>query len=228
MVEIKLGILDYSLSPSKIVCLLRNYAEHAREMADEVPIKPSFFLKPPSSLVGENGEIVIPECVEDLHHEVELAVIIGRKGRNIPKDDAMEHVKGFALMLDITARDIQSEAKKKGLPWTEAKGYDTFSPIGPTALPREDFDYRNKRIWLSVNGDMRQDGNTDQMVFTPEHLISAISSVMTLEEDDIIMTGTPAGVGPLEDGDVVEAGIEGLCRMKIGVVSEERFHRYQM
>jgi 2-keto-4-pentenoate hydratase/2-oxohepta-3-ene-1,7-dioic acid hydratase in catechol pathway len=124
-------------------------------------------------------------------------------------------------MLDITARDIQGEAKMKGLPWAEAKGYDTFAPIGPIAVPGEDFNPGNRRIWLSVNGVIRQDGNTDQMVFSPERLISSISRVMTLKEDDIIMTGTPAGVGPLADGDIVEAGIDGLCMMTLRVVPED-------
>jgi 2-keto-4-pentenoate hydratase/2-oxohepta-3-ene-1,7-dioic acid hydratase in catechol pathway len=130
----------------------------------------------------------------------------------------MEYVKGFGVMLDITARGIQAEAKNKGLPWSEAKGYDTFAPVGSVFASVGDFDYRSKGIWLSVNGSIRQEGNTDLMLFRPPEIISRISEVMTLEPGDLILTGTPAGVGELNSGDVVKAGVEGICECSFNVV----------
>ena len=209
-------VLD--LSPSKIICLLRNYAAHATEMKNEIPDRVRFFLKPPSSLLEEGGEIVIPEGVEVLHHEVELALLIGKGGFRISGFQALDHVKAFGLMLDITARDIQDEAKRKGLPWSEAKGYDTFAPVGRTFVNPDDYDPSNKRIWLSVNGEIRQDGNTDLMLFKPQTIISEISKVMSLEPGDLILTGTPAGVGKLVHGDIVKAGIEGIGETEFHVI----------
>lgn len=200
----------YVLHPSKIVCLLRSYAAHAKELNNAVPDRPRFFLKPPSSLLGNGGTIIIPEGVGSVHHEVELAVIIGKPGRMIPEESAADHVLGYTTMLDLTARDLQDEAKSKGLPWTEAKGFDTFAPVGPSGARSPSYDWRGKRVYLKVNGDIRQDGNTDLMIFTIERMISRISQVMTLEDGDIIMTGTPAGVGPLRYGDRIEASVEGL------------------
>jgi 2-keto-4-pentenoate hydratase/2-oxohepta-3-ene-1,7-dioic acid hydratase in catechol pathway len=199
-----------TISPSKIVCLLRNYTEHALELKNPVPTQPRFFLKPPSSLLPEGGTIIIPPTSKELHHEVELAVVIGRGGRSIPEVEAIDHVMGYLVMLDITARDIQDAAKSKGLPWAEAKGYDTFAPYLGTFVGKEGFDWRGKRIHLLVNGAVRQDGNTSDMVFSVERIVSAVSEVMTLEKGDLILTGTPSGVGPIADGDVISAGIEGI------------------
>jgi 2-keto-4-pentenoate hydratase/2-oxohepta-3-ene-1,7-dioic acid hydratase in catechol pathway len=210
------------LRPTKIVCLLRSYAAHAEELGNEVPGRPRIFLKPPSSLIPDGSNILIPEGVSKLHHEIELAMVIGRKGKDIPEGSAMEHVAFFLPMLDITARDVQDEAKSKGLPWTEAKGYDTFAPFGPEAVPASEYDWRSRRIWLRVNGVLKQDGNTDLLLFPPSRIISEISRIMTLEVDDIIMTGTPAGVGPLVEGDIVEAGIDGIEPMRFRVVKEDR------
>ncbi|MGA1849159.1 MAG: fumarylacetoacetate hydrolase family protein [Thermoplasmatota archaeon] len=209
------------LRPTKIVCLLRSYAAHARELGNEVPERPRIFLKPPSSLLPDGSVIIIPKGVTSLHHEVELAMVMGKRGKDIPADSAMEHVALFLPMLDITARDVQDEAKSRGLPWTEAKGYDTFAPFGPEAAPASEFDWRSRRIWLSVNGELRQDGNTDLLLFDPSRIIAEISRIMTLEVGDIIMTGTPAGVGPLADGDIVEAGIDGIGSMRFRVARQD-------
>lgn len=217
MVNIEISGKRYSLQPGKIICLLRNYAAHARELGHVTTKTPKFFLKPPSSLLPNGGAVIIPPGVEELHHEVELAVVISKGGGNIPKERAPEHVKGYTVMLDITARDVQRRAKRKGLPWSEAKGYDTFAPVGPIAYTPDRFDWRGKDIWLKVNGEIRQNGNTDQMVFDVETVIHHISTIMTLEEDDVIMTGTPSGVGPLKPGDVVEAGIEGMGPLRVRV-----------
>lgn len=132
----------------------------------------------------------------------------------------MDHVEIYLPMLDITARDLQDAAKSKGLPWSEAKGYDTFAPVGPEAVRSSDHDWRGKRIWLEVNGQIRQDSNTDMLLFSVERMISDISKVMTLEPGDIIMTGTPPGVGPLLPGDRIRAGIDGMEPMEFDVVRQ--------
>ena len=199
-----------TLDPSKIVCLLRNYADHAKELKNAVPTQPRFFLKPPSSLLPEGGSILIPGTSKELHHEVELALVISDECSRVRPEEAMEHVLGYLVMLDITARDIQDEAKSKGLPWAEAKGYDTFAPYCRRFARKEDIDWRGRRIHLSINGNIRQDGNTSDMIFPVETIVSSVSQVMTLEEGDIVLTGTPAGVGPLRANDIIKAGIDGI------------------
>jgi len=203
------GERTIAIRPSKIVCLLRNYAEHAKEMNNPVPDRVRFFLKPPSSLVGPGGSIVIPEEVKELHHEVELGVIVSKGGKNIPTSEAGDHILGYILMLDLTARDLQDEAKSKGLPWAQAKGFDTFAPYGQRLARWGPGEWSDRRIYLSVNGTLKQDVNTSQMVFGVERVLGSISRSMTLEEGDLILTGTPAGVGRLCPGDRIVAGIEG-------------------
>ena len=222
LLSLKLNDEDHVLRPSKIICLLRNYKAHARELGHAAPERPRFFLKPPSALLPNRGTVLIPKGVENLHHEVELAVIIAKHGRFIEMERAAEYIEAYTVMLDITARDVQAKAKSKGLPWTEAKGYDTFAPVGPRAYAADEYDWHDKRIWLSVNGEMRQDGSTALMLFGVERIIHDISLIMSLEPGDIIMTGTPAGVGPLEDGDRVEAGIEGMEDLGVKVGMSER------
>ncbi len=207
----------YELHPSKIVCLLRSYAAHAKELNNPVPERPRFFLKPPSSLLANHGTVVLPEGVGNVHHEVELAVIIGRTGSGIDEVSAGDHILGYTVMLDLTARDLQEESRSKGLPWTEAKGFDTFAPVGPLGATRARYDWKGRRVQLKVNGTLRQDGNTDMLLFTVEQMVSRISSVMTLEEGDIILTGTPAGVGPIRSGDRLEASVEGLGTLEVTV-----------
>lgn len=210
MLSLPFGDENYALQPGKIICLGRNYANHAREMKSQVPEEPIIFLKPPSSLIGPDEYIILPKKSKNVHHEVELAVIIGKGGKNIEVKDAMSHVLGYTILLDITARDLQDEAKKRGLPWTLAKGFDTFAPIGPRVMPAGEMDPHNLEIGLKVNGEIRQKGNTRDMIFRVPEIISYISQIMTLEPGDIIATGTPAGVGKIEDGDEIEAWIEGI------------------
>ena len=209
---LKLPFMDeeYEIKPSKILCLGRNYVKHAREMKSEVPKEPVIFLKPPSSLVGPDSIILLPPQSKTVHHEVELAVVIGKGGKNIGVKDATSHVLGYTILLDITARDLQAEAKKKGLPWSVAKGFDTFAPIGPRIVPAESIDPHHLEIGLKVNGEIRQKGSTEDMIFKVPEVISYISKIMTLEPGDIIATGTPEGVGEIKDGDVIEAWIEGI------------------
>ncbi|KAF9520017.1 hypothetical protein BS47DRAFT_1455801 [Hydnum rufescens UP504] len=187
----------------KIVAIGRNFAEHAKELNNAVPKEPFFFLKPTSSYLANRGCIV--------HHEVELGVVIGRPGRDIPASQSDSHVLGYALAIDMTARNIQDKVKKAGLPWSAAKGFDTFTPISSfipkSAIP----DAHNVNLWLKVNGAFRQNGNTSDMLFQIPRLIEHVSSIMALEEGDLILTGTPSGVGPILEGDKITAGISLLA-----------------
>ncbi|KAJ1903067.1 Acylpyruvase fahd1, mitochondrial [Coemansia sp. S100] len=191
----------------KIVAIGRNFSEHAKELGNAVPTAPFFFLKPTSSYVASPGKIEIPQgCV--VHHEVELGVVIGKRGRDIQAADAFEYISGYALALDLTARNLQDEAKKKGLPWSAAKGFDTFTPVGPFIPANKIPDPHNVRLWIEVAGQIRQNGVTDAMIFQIPQLIEHVSSIMTLEEGDLVLTGTPKGVGPIQPGELVVAGLE--------------------
>ena len=205
------------LEVGKIVCLLRSYAAHAAEMGNEVPEEPVYFLKPSTSIIQNGQDIFIPKESNDVHHEVELAVIIGKKGRFIPEGQAMEHVLGYSILIDVTARDIQAQAKKQGKPWSIAKGYDTFAPMSGIVAKSEIKNPHELGIWLKVNGEYRQKSNTNLMLYKISEIISAISNVMTLEPGDIIATGTPEGVSQIVPGDRVEAGIDGLGTLTVGV-----------
>jgi 2-keto-4-pentenoate hydratase/2-oxohepta-3-ene-1,7-dioic acid hydratase in catechol pathway len=216
-VKIEFGDSDFDLIPTKIVAVARNYRAHADEMKVELPDEPEFFLKPPSSLLASNGTVILPRVSGRVDHEVELAVVIRIRAKRITPKHVKEHILGYTVMVDVTARDIQTQAKQKGMPWTIAKGYDTFAPVGPRIVPVQAINEKNLGIWLKVNSQDRQRGNTGQMIFSVEHLVSYVSHIMTLEPMDIIATGTPAGVGPMQDGDMVEAGIEhiGVLHFKV-------------
>ncbi len=192
------------VTPSKIICVGRNYAAHAAEHQAEVPEVPLIFLKPPSAVIGPNDTIFLPPQSKQVEHEAELAVVIGKRGRWIASEDAFTYVVGYTIANDVTARDLQ----RRDGQWTRGKGFDTFCPLGPWI--ETDFDPADALITCRVNGEMRQMGSTRDMVFRIPQLISFISSVMTLEPGDVILTGTPAGVAPLQDGDTVEIEIEGL------------------
>ncbi|KAJ2085390.1 hypothetical protein IW138_006360 [Coemansia sp. RSA 986] len=202
-----MSIRSFTQVGRKIVAIGRNFSEHAKELGNAVPKAPFFFLKPTSSYVLSPGKIEIPRgCV--VHHEVELGVVIGKTGRGIKAADAHSHVAGYALALDLTARNLQDEAKQKGLPWSAAKGFDTFTPVGEFIPASSIPDPHNVRLWIQVAGQLRQDGMTDAMVFQIPQLIEHVSQIMTLEEGDLLLTGTPKGVGPIESGDHVVAGLE--------------------
>jgi len=193
------------VEPSKIVCVGRNCAEHARELGNELPEQPLLFLKPPSSVIGPGATIETPPGVEDLQHEAELAVVIGRRCRNVSEAEVPSVVFGFTCLNDVTARDIQRREKHL----TRAKSFDTFCPVGPW-IAEGWRDPASLAIRCRVNGELRQDGNTRDMVFSVAALVSFVSRVMTLEPGDLLATGTPAGVGPLRPGDRVEVEIEGI------------------
>ena len=200
--------------PSKIICVGRNYVEHAREHGNEVPDVPLIFLKPPTSLIGPGAAILLPPQSERVEHEGELVIVIGRGGRHIEPADAADYVLGYTIGNDVTARDLQRRDNQ----WTRAKGFDTFCPLGPWI--DTEFDPTDALLTCHVNGEMRQMGSTHDMVFQPPQLIAFISSFMTLEPGDVIMTGTPAGVGPLLPGDTVEVKIVGLGSLSNPVAAE--------
>lgn len=197
--------------PTKIVCVGRNYAAHAKELGNEVPKEPLLFFKPPSSLLGPGGTIELPPQSERVEHEAELGVVIGRTCRRVSPDQAMAAVFGYTCVGDITARDLQ----KKDGQWTRAKGFDTFCPAGPWI--ETDLDPADLRVQCSVNDSLRQDGRTRDMIFPVATLISYISQAMTLEPGDLIATGTPEGVGPLVRGDGLAIEIEGIGLLRVQV-----------
>ncbi len=190
--------------PGKIICVGRNYAAHAAEHDAEVPEIPIIFLKPPSTVIGPGEAILLPPQSEQVEHEAELAVVMSQQGRWIRPEQAMKHVLGFTLANDVTARDLQFRDDQ----WTRGKGFDTFCPLGPWI--ETEFDPADALITCSVNGQMKQMASTRDMIFTVPHIVAFISSVMTLEPGDVVLTGTPSGVGPLTDGDEVTVEIERL------------------
>ncbi|HOT90579.1 MAG TPA: fumarylacetoacetate hydrolase family protein [Anaerolineae bacterium] len=193
--------------PTKIICVGRNYVAHAAEHGVEVPTEPLLFLKPPSSVIGPEDAIVIPALSQRVEHEAELAIVIGKRCRNIAPEAAWDYVLGVTCGNDVTARDLQ----RKDGQWTRGKGFDTFCPIGPWIVTGlREADIANLSVVCRVNGNIRQEGRTSQMVFSPAVLIAYAASVMTLEPGDVFLTGTPAGVGILTPGDVVEVEIEGI------------------
>jgi 2-keto-4-pentenoate hydratase/2-oxohepta-3-ene-1,7-dioic acid hydratase in catechol pathway len=196
---------DLPSRPTKIVCVGRNYLEHARELGNEVPERPLLFFKPPSALVADGEAIVVPPESQQVEHEGEIAAIIGRRARRVAEAEAMAHVAAYAPLNDVTARDLQRTDGQ----WTRAKGFDTFCPLGEPAAA-EGIDHAELEIVCRVNGEVRQQGRASQMAFSIPFLISYISGIMTLEPGDVIATGTPAGVGPLRPGDVVEVEIPGV------------------
>ena len=209
---------EIDLKPTKVVAVARNYKAHAAEMHADLPKEPRLFLKPPSSLLANGGEVLLPKASARVDHEVELAVVMKSKTKQIAAEHVKGNILGYTILVDVTARDIQAEAKRTGMPWTVAKGYDTFAPIGPRIVPAEKIDEKNLDIWLKINGVDKQRGNTSQMIFPIEELVSYISHIMTLEPLDIIATGTPSGVGPMHDGDMIEAGIENIGTLRFKAV----------
>lgn len=190
--------------PSKIICVGVNYANHAGEMNHELPEEPLIFLKPPTAVIGPEDEIIYPVQSQRVDYEAELALVIKKKGFAIPQKDAKEYILGCTCLNDVTARDLQ----KKDGQWTRAKGFDSFCPIGPWI--DTEFDWSEARVVSRLNGEIKQDGNTKQLIFPVERIIEHISSIMTLYPGDVIATGTPAGIGPMKPGDVIEVEITGL------------------
>jgi 2-keto-4-pentenoate hydratase/2-oxohepta-3-ene-1,7-dioic acid hydratase in catechol pathway len=202
------------VEPSKVVCVGRNYKEHAAELGNAMPTEPLLFLKAPSAIVGHGDVIELPSQSERVEHEGELAVVIGRKCRSLAEDeDPLAYVLGYTCVNDVTARDLQ----RKDVQFTRAKSFDTFCPVGPYFVTG--LDPADLRVETRVNGEVRQSGRTSAMAFPVPFLIRYISNVMTLNPGDIIATGTPAGVGPLLDGDTVEVEVEGVGTLRNQVKS---------
>ena len=190
--------------PSKIVCVGRNYADHARELGNEVPSAPLLFLKPPSAIIGNGERIILPPESQRVEFEAEIGVVSGRRMHRARPEDAEQGVHGFVCLNDVTARDLQ----KSDGQWSRAKGFDTFCPVGPRIA--EGLDWRDLEVIGRVNGEERQRAPSSAMVFSIPDLLAYISGVMTLEPGDLVATGTPAGVGELRPGDVVEVEIPGV------------------
>lgn len=192
--------------PSKIVCVGRNYVDHAKELGNDVPTEPLIFLKPPSSLITDGDSIVYPPQSSRVDFEGEIGVIIGKRGRNIPAEKAMDYIFGYTCVNDVTARDLQ----KKDGQWTRGKGFDTFCSVGPWMVAKEEFDLDKTILRTKLNGEVRQEGTAAQMIFNLGAILAFVSSFLTLEPGDLIATGTPAGVGPMQPGDQVSIEIDGL------------------
>ncbi|RMH97658.1 MAG: fumarylacetoacetate hydrolase family protein [Calditrichaeota bacterium] len=201
-----------------IFCVGRNYARHAAELNNPVPEAPLIFLKPLSAVVQDGGTVVLPEQSREVHHEVEVVALIGRKGKHISPKEARSYVAGYAVGIDLTARDVQQAAKARGHPWTIAKGFDTFAPLSRFVPPEAVGDPFRMEFSLRVNGQLRQQGNTADMLFPLPELIAYLSGIFTLKPGDLIFTGTPEGVGPVHPGDVLQAELEGLTSLRVEVV----------
>lgn len=201
--------------PSKVVAVGRNYAEHARELGNEVPDVPVTFFKPSTSVIGSGDEIRYPSISSDVHHEAELAVVVGRLCRDVPRERAREVILGYTCANDLTARDVQRREQQ----WARAKGFDTACPLGPWI--ETELDPGDLAIMCTVNGEQRQLGRTSEMVRSVEDLIVHITESMTLLPQDVILTGTPAGVGPVREGDEVAVSIEGIGTLTNKVVRRD-------
>jgi 2-keto-4-pentenoate hydratase/2-oxohepta-3-ene-1,7-dioic acid hydratase in catechol pathway len=201
--------------PGKIIAVGRNYADHAREQDAEVPSYPMIFLKAPSAVIGPDDTIVMPPQSSRVDYEAELAVVIGKQGRWIKQEEVFNYIFGYTIANDVTARDLQNRDGQ----WTRSKGFDTFCPLGPWI--ETDLDVSDALIYCRVNDQVRQMSSTREMVFSVPQLIVFISSVMTLNPGDVILTGTPAGIGPLAAGDVVEVQIDGIGSMKNPVEADQ-------
>ena len=196
----------------RVFCVGRNYAEHAREMgADPDREPPFFFSKPTDAVVPARGTIPYPPLTADLHHEIELVIAIGRGGRSIEPADALSRVWGYGVGVDLTRRDLQAQAKKLGRPWDWAKGFDASGPVTPLRPAAATGHPARGRIWLAVNGDVRQQGNLADMIWAVPDIVSYVSQSVELQAGDLIFTGTPAGVGALQPGDRVTGGVDGVA-----------------
>ena len=206
-----------SLHIGKIVCIGRNYAEHIKELGNETPERPIIFMKPSTAVIDNGEKIVIPSYSNDCHHEVELALLIGKAGRSIAPKDVYSHIAGYGVAIDLTLRDVQAGLKKKGLPWEIAKGFDTSCPLSSFVPAMAIADPHDLRLVMTVNGENRQDGHTSMMIHRIPEMVSYKSSIFTLEEGDVILTGTPSGVSAIRAGDSLKAEIPGVARIEVTV-----------
>ncbi len=209
--------IEEKIQIGKLVCLARSYRKHAEEMNTNITEDPLLFLKPASSIIFNGDSVIIPKMSNCLHHEVEMGVVISKKCKNASQKNALDYVLGYLVCLDITARDIQDKAKKNSWPWAIAKGFDTFAPISDVVLKDKIKNPNNLDLSLKVNGEIRQSSNTKYMIYSVERIIEFVSGIMTLEKGDLIMTGTPEGVGEITKGDALEAKLGEYCSLKVNV-----------
>lgn len=202
----------------KIACIGKNYLEHAKELGDAVPEKPVIFLKPSSSIIFSGDKIVYPEFSKSLHYETELVLLIGKTGKKIPESDALNYIAGYTVGLDMTLRDLQSEAKKLGHPWTISKCFDTSTVLGEFTPANQVENPNSLDIKLWVNGELKQSDNTSNMIFSVEEIVEYLSYYFTLEEGDLVFTGTPKGVGEVKVGDKLVAEILNVGRLETEVI----------
>ena len=204
-----------------IIATGKNYRKHILEMGHPIPEAPSFFLKPTSSLIEDGGFIVLPPESTRVDHEVELAIFIGKRGHRVGVKDALLHVAGYGVAVDVSARDIQMADMKQGNPWTVSKGFDSFCPLSKIKAASElKVNPDDARLWLTVNGKKRQDNRTSDMIWNCAELVSRISRFMTIDSGDVILTGTPEGVGPLADGDKVDCAVDGVGELHLTCKAE--------
>jgi 2-keto-4-pentenoate hydratase/2-oxohepta-3-ene-1,7-dioic acid hydratase in catechol pathway len=200
----------------KIICIGRNYAEHAKEMKSEVPTEPVFFMKPETALL-RGSDFYYPDFTKDLHHEVEIVIKISKNGKHISEEFASNYYNEVGIGIDFTARDLQKQCKDKGLPWEKAKAFDNSAPVGEF-VPKEKFaSLNNVGFDLKVNGSARQHGNTKDLIFSFEKVIAYVSKFVTLKTGDLIFTGTPEGVAAVQKGDVLEASIENKPLLRLNI-----------
>jgi fumarylpyruvate hydrolase len=206
---------DAAFPVARVYCVGRNYAEHSIEMGHDPDREPPFFFMKPADAVVPPGRLPFPTRTRELHHEIELVVALGEGGRDIPAERALDHVFGYAVGLDMTRRDLQAEAKKAGRPWDMAKGFDQSAPTGSIRTV-EDIGHPTKgAVWLRINGEPRQEGDLDQQIWTVPETISLLSTLVSLHPGDLIMTGTPKGVGRVEPGDRLEGQIDGVGDLSV-------------
>lgn len=218
MKKLKIKNSSKEYFPGKLVCVGRNYAAHAKELGNEIPEFPIIFLKPSSDIIFSGEKIIHPEYSNELHHEIELVLLIGKSISKGNKIQAEEAIAGYGVGLDMTLRDLQHQLKAKGQPWTLAKCFDTSAVLSDFILKEE---YRlnlKENIKLSVNGEQRQNSLLENMIFDPSEIVEYISARMTLEEGDLVFTGTPAGVGPVKKGDRIEAEIENIGKILTEII----------
>ena len=201
----------------KILCIGRNYVDHIKELGNETPAEPVVFMKPATAVINDGDSVIIPAYSSECHYEAELAVLIGKEGKNIPETEALSHVAGYGVAIDITLRDVQDTLKKKGMPWDIAKGFDSSCPLSDFVPAAQVADPQNLTIRLKLNNEERQNGSTGLMLNPVARIISHLSTIFTLEEGDIILTGTPAGVGRVVSGDRLEAAVDGIASIAVSV-----------
>lgn len=218
MKQLEIKNSNEKITIGKVVCLGRNYAAHAKEMGNEVPKFPIVFLKTATCMIPSGGNVIHPDYSNNLHHEIELVLVIGNDVKNATEEDAENAIAGYAVGLDMTLRDLQNEYREKGEPWTLAKVFDTSGVITPVVL-KSDYQLKgNEKIFLSVNGEKRQSSTLDKLLFNAVATVQHISKKMTLEKGDLVFTGTPEGVGRVVPGDKISGGIENIGNIEAAII----------